>query len=312
MYQPLGSPALPRRSSLKAFVAGTIALVMMALALLAAPKPAQAFGSMSFPVAVISASNSFVPINYQITFDGSQSYGLEMSIPQRWDWDFGDGTTATGVTAQHSYATPGNYTVKLTVTDQFGVTGSTTAPAIIWIYPTGTVQLTPTTGNGPLTVNGDASSFVASPGRTLVSYTWNWGDGTTSSGVTASHTYATPGAYLVRLTVMDSFGFGGGGDVAVTVTQPMAAPTNLAATSPTRGSVTLKWTNRMTTTKLIEVQRCAGSKCTSFVTVNYLPGTSTTAVDSGLRSGSTFRYRLKVTDIANAVGYSNLTSIRVR
>jgi PKD repeat protein len=42
-----------------------------------------------------------------------------------YEWDFGDGSTGTGQTASHTYAEAGTYTVKLTVTDNRGDTGTT-------------------------------------------------------------------------------------------------------------------------------------------------------------------------------------------
>jgi hypothetical protein len=68
----------------------------------------------------------------------------------------------------------------------------------------------------------------------------------------------------------------------------------------------------MTTVFQTEVQRCSGSKCTTFATVTYLPNTATTFSEGGLRSGATFRYRLKITDIAGSVGFSNIASVKVR
>ncbi|KPJ56332.1 MAG: hypothetical protein AMS16_02585 [Planctomycetes bacterium DG_58] len=54
-------------------------------------------------------------------FDASRSSDPE-GAPLRYAWDFGDGKTATGVTASHAYAKEGGYAVKLTVTDGKGVT----------------------------------------------------------------------------------------------------------------------------------------------------------------------------------------------
>jgi PKD repeat protein len=49
----------------------------------------------------------------------------------KYDWDFGDGHTGTGVKPTHTYTAPGKYNVTLTVTDDMGVTDSTTRTATI-------------------------------------------------------------------------------------------------------------------------------------------------------------------------------------
>jgi len=58
-------------------------------------------------------------------FNGTASNDPDGSIT-KYQWDFGDGASALGVTASHTYASPGTYTVKLTVTDNLGATGSAT------------------------------------------------------------------------------------------------------------------------------------------------------------------------------------------
>lgn len=61
-------------------------------------------------------------------FDGTGT--LYNGTIERYDWDFGDGTTATGPTPQHTYATEGTYTARLTVTaDGQSSTTSTTVVA---------------------------------------------------------------------------------------------------------------------------------------------------------------------------------------
>lgn len=45
-----------------------------------------------------------------------------------WEWNFGDGQTATGPLASHTYVEPGHYTVQLAVTDNEGATATTTVP----------------------------------------------------------------------------------------------------------------------------------------------------------------------------------------
>ena len=56
-----------------------------------------------------------------------------------------------------------------------------------------------------LTVAVDATSSTT-PSGTISSYAWNWGDGNTSTGATASHTYGQAGNYTITLTVTNSEG----------------------------------------------------------------------------------------------------------
>lgn len=63
----------------------------------------------------------------------------------------------------------------------------------------------------------DAAPTAVDPGRTLVSATWDLGDGTTATGLSLVHTYAAPGRYAVVLTVVDDLG------ASATLTLPVLA-----------------------------------------------------------------------------------------
>lgn len=140
-----------------------------------------------------------------------------------YSWVFGDGTTGTGVMPPaHTYTTCGTYVVKLTVTDYWNNKGY--AAVIISVGETGgpnvNIQVTPgTTGNAPFTVYFDASNttFETECGVGTATYSWNFGDGTTGTGVTTSHTYTSNGVYTVILTVTDSEGNVGYGSVVINV-----------------------------------------------------------------------------------------------
>lgn len=61
-------------------------------------------------------------------FDGSGSYDPDGNVLS-YAWDFGDGSTGSGVTPTHAYASPGTYAVTLTVTDNLGARQSAATTA---------------------------------------------------------------------------------------------------------------------------------------------------------------------------------------
>ncbi|HLF05605.1 MAG TPA: ABC transporter substrate-binding protein [Thermoplasmata archaeon] len=82
------------------------------------------------PTAVAGASSTTAYVTQEITFSGNGSKDSDGSI-SKYDWDFADGGTGSGVEAKHVYATPGPYKVKLTVTDNGGATASATVDVTI-------------------------------------------------------------------------------------------------------------------------------------------------------------------------------------
>lgn len=78
---------------------------------------------------------------------------------------------------------------------------------------------TPTSGNPPLHVAFDASASTDVDG-TVVGYAWDFGDGASSSGVTANHTYTDADEYVVTLSVTDDFGATGTATETVTAIDP--------------------------------------------------------------------------------------------
>ena len=165
------------------------------------------------PVAALTASQTQTTVGSSISFDasGSSDPGGE---PLTYQWDFGDGTSFIGSTTQsHSYSTPGRYTAKITVVDPHGGFDSEIVDLVIGTSsgnfpPDAQFTYTPTTGNAPLTVSFDAGTSTDPNGPSdIVSYSWNWGDGTPNgSGVNVGHSFATANTYLVVLTVTDSGG----------------------------------------------------------------------------------------------------------
>ena len=68
------------------------------------------------------ASFTFSCSRFTCSFNGAASYDSDGTITN-YAWKFGDGTTGSGPAVSHTYASPGTYTVTLTVTDNGGATG---------------------------------------------------------------------------------------------------------------------------------------------------------------------------------------------
>ncbi|MFT4297059.1 MAG: PKD domain-containing protein [Micropruina sp.] len=150
------------------------------------------------PSAVFSYTKSFQTVNV----DASGSSDPDGPLAS-YAWDFGDAATATGVTASHSYANGGSYTVTLTVTDAQGLTNTTTQTVVAAPNQAPTAAFGATVNLHDVAFDAAASS---DPDGTLASYAWDFGDGSTGTGVTASHSYPAAGSYTVTLTVTDDQG----------------------------------------------------------------------------------------------------------
>ena len=139
-----------------------------------------------------------------VSFDGTGSSETNGSIVS-YSWDFGDGSSpGTGTTPSHTYATPGAYTVVLTVTDQDGYTAQISHSVVVDSppIPAFSVSAGPRAG-APASFNGSASN---EPGGSIVSYQWSLGDGAAATGASVSHTFASAGSFPVTLTVTDAKG----------------------------------------------------------------------------------------------------------
>ncbi|WNJ19977.1 PKD domain-containing protein [Pontibacter sp. G13] len=133
----------------------------------------------------------------------NNSTGASPINPLLYVWDFDDGTTSSDVSPSHTYTAPGIYSVCLTVTDSVAncsdiicynitIAGGATCSANFTFNNTSgaTYQFTNT-------------SIGSAPGNTL-SFNWDFGDGTGTSGANPNHTFPGAGNYLVCLIMEDT------------------------------------------------------------------------------------------------------------
>jgi len=121
-----------------------------------------------------------------------------------YNWNFGDGSNAsTNANPTHDYLVDGNFEVKLTVTDSTGCSGTADRPGYIYIgNPVADFLPSVTNGCAPLVVDFTDVSVGVNSGA---SFSWDFGDGNTSTAQFPVHTYAI-GTYTVKETVTNPTG----------------------------------------------------------------------------------------------------------
>ncbi|MDD4255065.1 MAG: DUF2341 domain-containing protein, partial [Methanofollis sp.] len=126
-----------------------------------------------------------------------------LNSPSAWTWDFGDGGTSTEQNPVYTYETEGTYTVNLTATNSYD---SSTCVKTDYITvgsgaPIGNFTVNVMNGYVPLRVQFTDTSTV-NPSA----WSWDFGDGATSTDQHPVHTYANVGNYTVSLTVTNNYG----------------------------------------------------------------------------------------------------------
>lgn len=179
----------------------------------------------------VQQKNSFL-----VKFNGSKSTDADGAITN-YHWEFGDGHSAVGVAPEHLYATAGTYQAKLTVTDNHSKAAqhSTELKVMVNAPPTPVYSWSQFPGE-PILIFAGADS--TDPDDHIVSYHWDFGDGTAGTGQDVSHMYNQAGNYQVTFTVKDAFGNSSSSRFAVTVAgKPNMEPVAQATATAVPGSL---------------------------------------------------------------------------
>ncbi len=148
------------------------------------------------PADIVSVT--YTATDLQVAFDAT-AVG---EPPLSYAWDFGDGGTSNLEDPTHTYAAGGCYTVTLVLSGGCGED--------IW---TGQVCVCDPANSAEVTwspavplINETVAFTATVLGTPPFSYTWDFGDGVTGNGQTATHAYAASGTYTVTLTVDNGCG----------------------------------------------------------------------------------------------------------
>ncbi|CAK8718439.1 hypothetical protein GMJAKD_07670 [Candidatus Electrothrix aarhusensis] len=157
------------------------------------------------PEPVITASSVVAAAGVPVSFSAEKSRDVDGSI-SAYTWDFGDGTTGQSEQSRHVYAEPGLYTVRLTAVDDSGVGNaeqSCEQTVRINAPPVPVITVPAVVNTSQVVFDASASSDADDE---IISYAWDFGDGSKGEGIMVEHIYPLPGSYTVQLRVTDASG----------------------------------------------------------------------------------------------------------
>ena len=149
------------------------------------------------PIADFTPSDSNHCIPVVIGFTDASTY---FNPPGGWNWTFGDGGSSISQNPNNTYFSTGTWTVTFITTDVFGCSDTISKDVVMNPPPVADF------------INDDSLGCLIFPvnftGLTpgIVTWDWDFGDGTSGAGSPTSHTYVGAGAYDVQLTVTDTSG----------------------------------------------------------------------------------------------------------
>jgi len=160
----------------------------------------QVWNSNQKPVSDFTAVPTSTILGQPIQFSD-----LSTNNPTSWLWNFGDAGTSTLQNPSHTYSSAGTYTVSLTATNSFG-SDIETKTNYINVSTAGSAPVAAFSANTTTPNTTQSVTFTDQSINNPTSWSWNFGDNSTSTQQNPSHTYSSAGTYTVSLTATNSFG----------------------------------------------------------------------------------------------------------
>ena len=150
------------------------------------------------PVPAFSNSQACLPYE-SVVFSNNSTVANAATLS--YAWNFGDPSSGAAnssvqTSPSHYYAATGSYNVTLTVTSSDGcVKDSIRSVSNIYAQPAASFTVNPENCFDTTTT---VTSTSTGSGATITGWFWDFGDASTGTGLTANHTYATPGTYIIK------------------------------------------------------------------------------------------------------------------
>ncbi|RYZ23077.1 MAG: PKD domain-containing protein [Chitinophagaceae bacterium] len=137
--------------------------------------------------------------------DNRFAFSIAPAAGISYQWNFGDGNTASGASAIHVYAATGTFPVRLIATNTDGCADTIINPVIVHPMPQAAFAM-----NTAALPCVNTNNFLFQDASTIaggsLALLWKFGDGATASIATPAHSYGQPGSYPVQLIATSAFG----------------------------------------------------------------------------------------------------------
>ena len=139
------------------------------------------------------------------TFEATIENQEEAGTPLTYTWEYGDGSTGSGLLTNHSYGSTGQYTVLFRASNEGGADSARAQVTVV--TPPQPAQITSINANPNPVDAGEQVRFSSNvQGDSPLSYDWSFGDGNSASGESATHTFEEAGQYTVRFEASNNVG----------------------------------------------------------------------------------------------------------
>ena len=139
------------------------------------------------------------------TFEAAIQNQEDADEPLTYTWDYGDGSTGSGLLTNHSFGSTGQYTVEFRASNEGGADSASASVTVV--TPPQPASITSINANpNPVDANNQVRFSSNVSGDSPLSYSWDFGDGNTGSGSSPTHTYESAGQYTVELEASNNVG----------------------------------------------------------------------------------------------------------